>query len=180
MLPDYQLKRRKGSRGISITVGHQGDMRVSAPLRATVTDVESFLSKQKDWILRTVEKQQKASFGKTYLKSSRKEFTATQSRALELARTRLFHFNTTYGFQWKSITIRRAKSRWGSCSSGRRLNFNYQIANLPPHLADYIVVHELCHLGEMNHSSRFWAQMAKAMPDWKARRQELRKRFVLC
>ena len=92
-----------------------------------------------------------------------------------LVRERLEYFNTLYGYKWGRIAIKDHKSRWGSCSKKGNLNFNYRVVLLPPHLADYIVVHELCHLGELNHSPRFWALVERALPDWRARRAELMK-----
>ena len=96
-----------------------------------------------------------------------------RSVALKLAETRLIHFNQLYGFTWKSVSIRNQQTRWGSCSSAGRLNFSYKIALLPPHLADYIIVHELCHLGEMNHSKKFWALVARVLPEYRQLRHEL-------
>ena len=73
------------------------------------------------------------------------------------------------------VAIRNQRSRWGSCSKQGNLNFNYKIALLPDALADYIVVHELCHLGEFNHSQAFWDLVAVAVPDHRERRAELRQ-----
>lgn len=95
--------------------------------------------------------------------------------ARALVRARLEYFNALYEYKWNRIAIKDHKSRWGSCSKKDNLNFNYRIALLPPRLADYIVVHELCHLGELNHSQRFWALVERTMPDWRARRAELMK-----
>lgn len=91
-----------------------------------------------------------------------------------LAHARLAHFNEAYGFALGRVAIKNHKSRWGSCSKKGNLNFNYKIALLPPELADYVIVHELCHLGEFNHSPRFWALVARTVPDHRALRARLR------
>jgi len=73
------------------------------------------------------------------------------------------------------VKIRDQSSRWGSCSWKGNLNFSYKLVLLPEHLADYVVVHELCHLREMNHSPRFWALVSQTVPDYRAKRRELKK-----
>src|SRR4051812_2511641 len=76
--------------------------------------------------------------------------------ALDLVNARLAYFNAFYNYKYNKVTIKNQFSRWGSCSRKGNLNFNYRIVLLPPELADYIVVHELCHLGEFNHGQKFW------------------------
>lgn len=95
--------------------------------------------------------------------------------ARELATARVQHFNAHYGARHTSITIRKQRTRWGSASTRGTLSFNYRIVHLPPELVDYIIVHELCHLIEMNHSTRFWARVAETVPDWKEHRKALRR-----
>jgi predicted metal-dependent hydrolase len=96
----------------------------------------------------------------------------------EAARTfitqRLAELNQSYNFTYHRVAIRNSKSRWGSCSELGNLNFHYRLIHLPPHLADYILVHELCHLGELNHSPQFWGLVRQTIPDYKLRQQELK------
>ncbi len=73
------------------------------------------------------------------------------------------------------IAIRNTKSRWGSCSSKKNLNFSYRLSLLPSHLSDYIVAHELCHLQEFNHGQNFWNLVALEMPEYHLHREELKK-----
>ena len=95
--------------------------------------------------------------------------------ARALVAERLLHFNHHYGYIYGKVFIRNTRTRWGSCSSRGNLGFNYRIAKLPPALQSYIVVHELCHLKEFNHSPAFWRLVEETIPSWKARRSELRK-----
>lgn len=87
---------------------------------------------------------------------------------------RLAHYNALYQMPLRKVAIRNSKSRWGSCSKQGNLNFNYKLLFLPLPIVDYVVVHELCHLSEFNHSPKFWALVAEAVPDHKARRKALR------
>lgn len=104
----------------------------------------------------------------------KREYHRHKHAARALAHARLEHFNRIYGFRYNRVAIRNQRSRWGSCSKKGNLNFNYRIAFLPEHLRDYIIVHELCHLKEFNHSLRFWALVAAAIPDPRKVRSELR------
>ena len=79
--------------------------------------------------------------------------------------------DVTYG----RIAIKNTKTRWGSCSSLGNLNFHWKLALMPPAILDYVVVHELAHRKEMNHSPRFWAEVEKILPDYKERRGWLRE-----
>ncbi len=76
--------------------------------------------------------------------------------------------NEPFGFEVRSITIKDMKSRWGSCSVGGRLNFNWRMILAPLAVLDYLVVHELAHLQEMNHSSRFWEVVRRGCPDYRS------------
>lgn len=78
------------------------------------------------------------------------------------------------GVTYKSITIRSQSSRWGSCSSAGRLNFNWRLILAPPYVLDYVAAHEVAHLVEMNHSDAFWAQVSLTLPDMERGRQWLK------
>lgn len=95
--------------------------------------------------------------------------------AQALAEQKVAQWNQLYNFSVGRISIKNARTRWGSCSAKGNLNFNYKIALLPEHLADYLVVHELCHIGQFNHSQAFWNLVAQAVPEYRERRAELKK-----
>ena len=103
-----------------------------------------------------------------------KHYLQHKEEARELALARLAHYNQFYNFTWNRIAIRNQRRCWGSCSAKKNLNFNYKITFLPPRLCDYIIVHELCHLQEMNHGQKFWDLLEEQVPDYKERLHELR------
>jgi predicted metal-dependent hydrolase len=95
-------------------------------------------------------------------------------QAKEVFAARIALCNRDYGFQLGRVAIKEQKSRWGSCSRQGNLNFNWRLLLAPLSVLDYVVVHELCHLKELNHSPRFWRLVAHACPDYAAQRRWLR------
>lgn len=94
--------------------------------------------------------------------------------ARKLVHRKLRYWNSFYGFQYNRVAIRSQKTRWGSCSDKGNLNFNYKILFLPEELQDYLIVHELCHLEELNHSQQFWEKVGETIPNYKVLRKKLR------
>ena len=80
-----------------------------------------------------------------------------------------------YGFDYAKIKLSSAKRRWGSCSSIGNINLTWRLVMAPLDIIDYVIVHELCHLREQNHSKKFWAQVAAILPDYKERRKWLKE-----
>ncbi len=103
-----------------------------------------------------------------------KHYRRLKESARVLVHARLGYFNAFYGHTVGKVFIKNTKSRWGSCSSKGNLNFNYKIVLLPPEVADYLIVHELCHLREFNHGPAFWSLVAAACPNYRAARAALR------
>ena len=106
--------------------------------------------------------------------AARKHYVEHKEAARTLVHARLAHYNQFYNFNYNRVAIRNTRSRWGSCSSKQNLNFNYRILFLPPELQDYLIVHELCHLQEMNHAQSFWDLVAEQVPQYKQRVVALR------
>jgi len=102
--------------------------------------------------------------------------TDYKTKAYEFAVQKIRQFNELYGYQIGKVTIKNQKTMWGSCSKKGNINLNYKILFLPERMAEYIVVHELCHIQEQNHSAKFWDLVTKTFPDHKALRKQFRKR----
>lgn len=95
-----------------------------------------------------------------------KHYLAHKELTRSLVHSRLKHFNQHYQLTYKRVSIKNQRRCWGSCSSLQNLNFNYKLYFLPTHLQDYIIVHELCHLVELNHGQGFWDLVAEQIPEY--------------
>ena len=107
-----------------------------------------------------------------------KHYLAHKEQARELVHAKVAFWNQQYAYSFGRIAIRNQRRCWGSCSSNRNLNFNYKILFLPERLVDYIIVHELCHLEQFNHSPQFWELVEKTLPHYKELRKELKDAVV--
>jgi len=94
--------------------------------------------------------------------------TVLAQRALERIRQRLEVYAPRIGGEFGRVAVRDQRSRWGSCSSKHNLNFNWKLIMAPPQVLDYVLIHELCHLHEFNHSARFWKLVSVQMPEYEA------------
>jgi len=107
--------------------------------------------------------------------STHTHYLAHKELAREIVTSRVQHWNQVYGFVCGRISIKNQRRSWGSCSEKRNLNFNYKIIFLPETLMDYVIVHELCHIAELNHSAAFWKKVEKTQPEYKTHRAHLRR-----
>lgn len=171
---EYTLKVSQRARRMRLAIYCDGNFVVTAPQDMNANVIEQFIIKKSRWILDKLEYFKSIS-GQVFTKGTKKDYEEYKELALALAQKKINHFNNDYGFKFNKINIKNQKTRWGSCSKKGNLNFNYKIALLPERLSDYIIVHELCHLKEFNHSQKFWNLVAKIMPDYLEIRNELRK-----
>jgi predicted metal-dependent hydrolase len=104
----------------------------------------------------------------------RREYLKYKEQARALVLQKLIVLNESFGFEYDRVSIRNQRSCWGSCSKKGNLNFNYKILFLPPRAQDYVLVHELAHLKEFNHSKDFWALVASVVPEYASLRKELK------
>lgn len=148
------------------------DMRiiVRAPYQASGSYIEQFIADRTDWIvehLRKLEqKNRQCNDALPVKKLSNDEIKKLADKACTYIPGRVAHFAPLIGVTYGRITIRNQRTRWGSCSSRGNLNFNCLLMLTPPEVIDYVVVHELCHRKEMNHSGRFWNEVARVLPGY--------------
>lgn len=171
---EYTLRVSKRARGIRLSVYGDGSVVVTKPRLVPEYIVRKFLMEKSKWLISKIDYFN--SQGITiFFKNTKAEYNELKAKAKEIADIKVSYWNDFYKFKYNKVTIKNQKSRWGSCSRKGNLNFNYKIAALPEKLVDYIVIHELCHLGEFNHSRNFWNLVAKTAPDYKDSVRELKK-----
>lgn len=171
----YSVIRSK-RKTISISVSHDGKVTVRAPERITDTDIRRFIDEKRVWI----EKQLIHAEEIRTQQNARGEITEETIRDLkEKAKlnipSRVYQWARQIGVSYGKITIRHQKTRWGSCSSQGNLSFNCMLMMCPEEVIDYVIIHELCHRKEMNHSARFWAAVHNVCPEYRKYRKWLRQ-----
>ena len=145
----------------------QGKLIIRAPLQASNEDINNFMLKNRKWIETHLAKAQaKEKAKESYHRLTADEIQTLSNRALEVIPERVKHYAALLGVTYGRITIRNQRSKWGSCSSKGNLNFNCLLMLTPPEVIDSVVVHELCHRKEMNHSDKFYAEVLRVFPDY--------------
>ena len=153
-----------------------GELIVRAPMKISAREIEKFVREHGDWIEKHIEKsRQRAQEIQKIEPMSPAELDALVKQAKLIFPERVEHYAKLLGVSYANITIRRQRSRFGSCSSNGNLSFNLALMLAPPRVLDSVVVHELCHRKEMNHSARFYSEMARVFPDYKECREWLVK-----
>ena len=171
-------------RSYGISIEATGEVILHLPLSGSVRDAARMAEEKRGWIIEKVlmqrqrmeEAQKKeAQRDKCYTPEQR---SALEKRYREAAKEylpkRAAYYAYLLGVSYDRIRIAGQKTRWGSCSSNKTLSFNWKLMLAPPKVLDYVVVHEVCHLREMNHSPRFWALVESLMPDYKQQRKWLK------
>ena len=161
---------RSDRKTIGIQITPEGNVIVRAPRGLSDTQIDRFVQSKREWIEAHLS-QVPASQGKF----TRTEIEALAQKALAVIPQRVRHFAPIVGVTYGNITIRNQRSRWGSCSGKGNLNFNCLLMLTPDHCVDYVVVHELCHRLEMNHSPKFWEQVERVLPDYRRSREWLKE-----
>ena len=164
---------RSKRKTVTIQIKSDGRVVVRAPVRMSGTAIRQLLEEKSAWIEKHLAQIRRQN------ESAEPAFSPEQLRQLaEAARQdlprRAARFAPLVGVSCGRITIRAQKSRWGSCSTRGNLNFNCLLMLCPEEVRDYVVVHELCHRKEMNHSRRFWLELARVLPEYEQQRQWLK------
>ncbi|HUT21976.1 MAG TPA: M48 family metallopeptidase [Candidatus Bipolaricaulota bacterium] len=171
----FKLKRNRLSRRLKIIISQEAEVTVVAPTRLSEKAIFDFVEKNSSFVAEKISLIERNAIPAEMSEFGQTNFDACKFRAKKIIDKKLLAVNDVYNFKYKQVSVKNAKSRWGSCSSDGNLCFNYRILFLPDELAEYIVAHELCHLKEMNHSRNFWNLVAVASPDYKKCRETLKR-----
>lgn len=165
---EYNVEVRRTKRK-SATIKITADMQivVYVPLYVSDNEIERMVISKSKWIDEHMLKVQSTIDERSKLeKITFEQVKELADQAVEYIPKRVKYYAEKENFVYNKITIKNLVSRWGSCSTKGNLNFNCLLMLTPDYVIDYIVVHELCHLREMNHSEKFWAEVEKIMPDY--------------
>lgn len=170
---NYLLNRSGRAKRLRIAVYCDARVVVTAPAGFSDGRAEKFIREKADWIIKKLKYFEQFK-DRLPIVSDKANYLQHKNTALELVKRKAEYYSRIYDFKFNGINIKNQKTRWGSCSRKGNLNFSYKIALIPEKMADYIIIHELCHLKEFNHSKKFWNLVMEIMPDCMEARKELR------
>lgn len=176
---EYTLTRKR-VKNINMRIHADGTVAVSAPSYVSVDKIDAFVLSKADFIENAKRKMTAAQPVSNALREYMKNYTDEQYRKFFVSLIDKYYPEfEPYGIKYPTLKIKDMKTRWGSCIPSKGIiTLNLLLAAVPRECAEYVVVHEFCHFFEPNHSKRFYAWVARFMPDWKPRRDRL-KDFVL-
>ena len=168
---EYELIR-SDRRTLALQMKPDGTLLVRAPRRMARWTIERYVRAHWDWVER---QRARLAARPAAEKLGEEELAALKKQARPVFLARTAYYAPLVGVRYGRIFVRSQRSKWGSCSIRGNLNFNCLLLLAPPEVLDYVVVHELCHRLEMNHSPRFWSAVERALPDYRAARKWLRQ-----
>jgi len=170
---------RSARRSLSAQI-KEGRLIVRAPITTSEREIEQFLLKHEGWIVKHMaQAQERAQATLETPTLTKEELRALTRQAKEVIPQRVAYYAPIVGVSYGTVTIRAQKSRWGSCSTRGNLSFNCLLMLAPQEVLDSIVVHELCHRKQMNHSRRFYAEVLRVCPDYYTYRKWLNRNGYL-
>ena len=152
---------------LAVQIRADGSVVVRAPKRMAKYKIEAFLREKQDWIVTHRKKTLEAVEKKQENRLNDEEQKAAIQKAGRMLAEKTARYAREMGVTYGRITIREQKTRWGSCSSAGNLNYNWKLVRMPEKVMDYVVIHELAHRKEMNHSARFYQIVEQQMPDYR-------------
>ena len=168
---EFEIIRSK-RRTMCLQVKRDGSVLVRAPLHTSEKVINDFVFSHTEWIKKKQELVKNAHIPEDFDKN---EVKILKEQAKNIIEPILEKYSILMGVSYEKVSINSAKTRFGSCSSKKTLNFSYRLALYPYEAIEYVCVHELAHLTEMNHSKKFWKIVEKYLPDYKERKKLLKR-----
>ena len=169
---------RSNRKSCAISIDSEGQITVRVPLRISQKEIEHLLVEKRIWIITRYLEAEKHRQNRPVSNLTDIQRVALEKRYIAAAKEyfpkRAAYFIQFTGGSYNRISIRDQKTRWGSCSARGTLSFNWRLMLAPPTIADYVIVHELCHLTYMNHSADFWHKVESVYPDYRTARKWLK------
>ena len=153
-----------------------GVVRVTVPWRGSRAEAERFLVARRAWVARQRHRRELALEAARVSPEAEAHLRARAARELP---SRLFELARLHGFEVASVRVRNQRTRWGSCSPSGRISLSWRLVQVPPAVRGYVLLHELTHLRHLNHSARFWRELARLCPHHAEARNWLRSSTVL-
>ncbi len=179
MGPEYRLIRSR-RKTISVEITEDAAVIVRAPKWSPLYEINSFVDKNRDWIDKHLKKAlDRRDRAEAAPPMDKNEWEMLRLDAMATIPVKVWRYAILLGVDYGRVTIGNQKTLWGSCSAKGNLSFNRLLMKMPENIQDYVVVHELCHRLEMNHSKAFWEHVAKVIPDYKKCRKYLREEGAL-
>jgi len=175
---------RSSRKTIAIQISREGTVMVRAPRRCSQADIDTFVREKQEWIQKQLALCSQMEAGKelrrvqggiTGMPETEAACFTYRSRAQQVFARKVAWYARQMQVSYGTVTIRAQKTRWGSCSSRGNLNFNWRLILAPEPVLDYVVIHELAHRKEMNHSAGFWRIVEEIMPDYRQYRGWLKQ-----
>ena len=171
---DYKIIRSK-RKTVSIRVLPDLTVEIRAPYYADDSSIQRILESHSAWIAKGIEKQRATP--RVEFNPSKAEIQELKVKTSEIVLPLVEKYKNIIGVAPKKVSFTSAKRVFGSCTSKKHLNFSFRLSLYPLEAIEYVVVHELCHIKEMNHSKRFWTEVEKILPDYKLRRRLLKEKI---
>lgn len=167
---DYSVVR-SARRTLAVEIKRDGRVIVRVPYSASTADVSAFLNDKTVWIEKHLKRIKENAPER---KLSKEELELLKKRAEKVFSERVAFYAKNVNVDYAKITVKAQKTLWGSCSKNGTLSFNCLLLLASTELIDYVIVHELCHRKQMNHSYAFWREVERVLPDYKSRRKKLK------
>lgn len=174
-MKNYKLIRSR-RRSVALEINQNAELIIRAPKFTPIYIIEKFVNQKIDWITKkqkiAIEKKEeirklKINLSSEALAKGEKVKKIDKNEAEKIISSRAKYYSKLTNLKYEKLKITSAKNRWGSCSFKNNINFSIRLAMAPKEVIDYVVIHELCHIKEKNHSKNFWSEVKKIMPEYK-------------